>query len=264
MFEHFILGAVQGIAEWLPVSSEGMIVLVKTAFFEGGDFEMLVRLALFLHLGTFLAALYYFRSDVKMLFKETLRYQDASDDHKKLINLIVVATLVSGALGFTLLQAFQDLEHRLGITGKGIMFAVGVLLLITGILQFVGERAEAKQVKDLHTKDNLLLGIVQGFAALPGLSRSGLTVAAFLLRGFDKAVALRLSFLLSLPIVLGGNILLNLKDGVFFSVEALVGLVSSFVFGLITIEVLMRIARKVRFGWFVLLFAALSFAAAAL
>lgn len=262
MFEYFVLGAVQGIAEWLPVSSEGMIVLVKTAFFQGGDFEMLVRLALFLHLGTFMAALVYFRKDVATLLRDLFGYQDASDDHKKMINLLVVATLISGALGFTLLQAAQDIETRLGISGKDVMFAVGVLLLVTGILQFVAERTEPKQVGALRAKDNLLLGIVQGFAALPGLSRSGLTVAAFLLRGFDKAAALRLSFLMSLPIVFAGNILLNLKDDLFLSVEGLVGLVAAFGFGLVTIEVLMRVARKVNFGWFVLIFAALSFVAA--
>jgi undecaprenyl-diphosphatase len=90
-------------------------------------------------------------------------------------------------------------------------------------------------------------------AVLPGLSRSGLTISALLLRKFDNASALKLSFLMSLPVVLGGNIVLNFKYFT-FSTELLLGLIFSFIFGLLTISLLLKIARKVNFGWFVLIF----------
>jgi len=259
MFEQIVLGAVQGIAEWLPVSSEGMIVLVKSVFFGGGEFEALVKQALFLHLGTFLAALVYFRKDVAVLLRETFRYQHASEDHKKTINFLVISTLISGAVGFTLLQTAAELETLFGFSSKFLIIVVGVLLLITGFLQLAGQSSRSqKQILDMNPADSVLLGVVQGFAALPGLSRSGLTVSAFLLRKYDKTQALRLSFLMSLPIVLAGNIILNLGDATIFSLEAFVGLASAFVFGYMTIEILMRVARKINFGWFVLFFAVLT------
>jgi undecaprenyl-diphosphatase len=103
---------------------------------------------------------------------------------------------------------------------------------------------------------------VQGFAALPGFSRSGLTISALLLRKFDETAALRLSFLMSLPIVLGGNVLLNLKDGFVLSAGAVFGLVFSFVFGIFTIHVLFRVARKINFAYFVLGFGVITLVAA--
>ncbi|VAW17354.1 Undecaprenyl-diphosphatase, partial [hydrothermal vent metagenome] len=106
---------------------------------------------------------------------------------------------------------------------------------------------------DIKMIDSVTLGIVQGFAALPGLSRSGLTVASLLLRKFDEEQAIRLSFLMSIPIVLAGNILLNIKD---FNptLENLFGFFFSFVFGLATIHILLKVAKKVNFAYFVLLF----------
>lgn len=265
MFEQFVLGAVQGIAEWLPVSSEGMIALVKSAFFGGGSIEELVKQALFLHLGTFLAALVYFRKDVAVLIRETLRYQDASEDHKKTINFLVISTLISGGVGFTLLQTVTELETLFGFSSRFLIAVVGALLLVTGFLQLAGQsKRTQKQVMDLNPADSILLGIVQGFAALPGLSRSGLTVSAFLLRKYDKTQSLRLSFLMSLPIVLAGNILLNLGDANFFSAQAFIGLLAAFIFGYLTIDVMMRIARKVNFGWFVIAFGIITLLAAAL
>jgi len=111
--------------------------------------------------------------------------------------------------------------------------------------------------KNLTWTDGIILGIAQGFAALPGLSRSGLTVSALLLRKFDNALSLRLSFLMSLPIVLAGNILLNFNEltwskGTFWS------LLFSFLFGLLTIHFLLKIAKKINFGLFVLFFGILT------
>ena len=94
------------------------------------------------------------------------------------------------------------------------------------------------------TGDGVLLGVAQGLAALPGLSRSGLTVSVLLLRKFDGATALKLSFLVSLPIVLFGNLFLNLNDFA-FSAEALVGLFFSFLFGILTIDLLLKAAKKI-------------------
>ncbi|MAF20198.1 MAG: UDP-diphosphatase [Parcubacteria group bacterium] len=242
MLEAIVLGIIQGVTEWLPVSSEGVLVLVQTRFFGKQDIEQLIRQALFLHLGTFLAAFLYFRKDVFTVFKR-----------KALFNFLLITTIITGILGYALLRLFINLGEQVEFSGKLITLAIGLLLLITAILQIKVNKKGDKKVMDLTKGDSVLLGVVQGLAVLPGLSRSGLTISALLLRKFDNASALKLSFLMSLPVVLGGNIVLNFKYFT-FSTELLLGLIFSFIFGLLTISLLLKIARKVNFGWFVLIF----------
>src|SRR3989339_2261259 len=103
MLEQIILGIIQGIAEWLPISSEGLIILVKSNFFSQATLGENIRLALFLHLGTFLAALIYFRKDVFSLFNALFNFKKSEAETKKLFRFLIGATLISGILGLTLL-----------------------------------------------------------------------------------------------------------------------------------------------------------------
>lgn len=256
MLESIILGAIQGIAEWLPISSEGLIFLVKTNFFASQESVMAIaEEALFLHLGTFLAALIYFRQDVIVLLRTLFNYKSAVKENQNALIFIISATLISGILGFGLLALAIRLGDSLISATKAITLAVGLLLLVTAYLQLrprLRIRAGGlKQARDIKKSDSIILGFVQGLAVLPGLSRSGLTVAALLLRGFKEEFALKLSFLLSLPIVLGGNIILNL-DKFIISVPALAGLATSFLLGILTINLFLRLARRINFGYFVL------------
>jgi undecaprenyl-diphosphatase len=254
MLEQIILGALQGIAEWLPISSEGVIVLTVKNFFDNGqNLETIVRQALFLHLGTFLAVLIYFRKDVIALVKALFQYRLAKSETKKVLIFLIVATLLSGFFGFILLKFLLGLEQELVLSAKVITLLIGFLLVLTGVLQIKVKIGGYKKAGDLTFKDGILLGLIQGLSVLPGFSRSGLTVSAFLLKRFDKFDALKLSFLMSLPIVLGGNIILNFNDWI-FSKEAIWGLVFSFIFGLITIGLLLKLAKKINFGWFAFLF----------
>ena len=256
MLEQIILGIIQGIFEWLPISSEGVIVLVAKNFFDEQALGLIIKQALFLHLGTFLAALIYFRKDVWSLFQTLFNYKSAEKDIQRIFKFLVIATLISGFLGFILFKVFSGFEEQLTLSTKAITLIIGLLLLITGGLQIKAKTGQYKKAGELNNKDGLLLGFMQGLAVLPGLSRSGLTVSTLLLRKFDEAFALKLSFLMSLPIVLGGNIALNLSK-LEFSSEMLLGLIFSFVFGLITIDLLLKIARKINFGYFVLFFGGL-------
>ena len=248
ILEQIILGLVQGIAEWLPISSEGMIFLVKNNFFPGSSFEETIKLALFLHLGTFFAALIYLRKEVWKLVKTFFSYNPSKKQDKKILGFIIIATLISGIFGILLLQFIASSVNLL--TGRIINAGIGILLLVTGYLEVKSKTDGVRKNKDLTRNDSIALGFAQGAAVLPGLSRSGLTVSAFLLRRFDKTSALKLSFLLSLPIVLIGNILWNFKDlalmsGMFY------GMVIAFVFGLLTIHGLIKISKKINFGYFV-------------
>jgi len=262
MFEYIVLGIIQGVAEWLPVSSEGLIILAKTNFFHGAsDIEFAIRQALFLHFGTFLAALIYFRRDVKKLVWAVFSYGSQPEDIRKIFNFLLIATLISGVLGLALIKGFSYAASQIESKERLITLGVGVLLLITAFLELKAKRNGYRGILDLKTVDGLLLGIVQGLAALPGLSRSGLTVSALLLLKFDKTYALKLSFLMSLPIVFLGNLALNLNTFAWL-VEALAGLLCSFVFGLATIHFLLKIAENINFGYFVLFFGLLTIFAA--
>ena len=253
-FEQFIFGLIQGVVEWLPFSSEGGLLLFYSTIHPQVDISFFVRQSLFLHLGTFFAALIYFRKDVKILWKTFRHPQYADRADKKVLNFIIIATIISGVLGLALLT-YANLAldtQKIVLSSKFVTFLVGFFLVITGIFQIKSRRAGYRSVYHLNTNDAVLTGIAQGCAALPGLSRSGLTVSTMLFRNIDDATALKLSFLLSLPIVLIGNILLNFWDFQFVG-SMLWGLLFSFIFGLLTIHLLMRVAHKVKFGHFVLI-----------
>ena len=257
ILQQIILGIIQGITEWLPISSSGILALVMSNFYEITDLGFLLHAALFLHLGTFLAALVYFRKDVWKLVKAIFNYRRSNNETQKIFNFILITTIITGILGLLILMILSNIDF--GLTGKAISFFVGFFLLITGIFQIkVRARGLRKEI-NLKKNDSVLLGIVQGLSSLPGLSRSGITVSALLLKKFDDTSALRLSFLMSLPVVLIGNLFLNLNDFTFTN-TALYGLLASFVFGLLTIHALISLSKRINFGWFVLIFAVLMMA----
>lgn len=261
MLEHILLGTAQGITEWLPVSSKAVIILIKTQFAAGPIvLEEAIREALFLHLGTFLAALIYFRNDVATLFRHLVHYRSADDTNKRLLFFLAGTTLISGAIGFPLLKLFEKAAGPDGFSASLLAALIGIFLIATGILQLRSQSGvQKKTTAYISRKDTVLLGITQACAALPGLSRSGLTISALLLRGFDKETALRLSFLMSLPIILAGNIVLNIRAAA-VTKESLVGLIFSFIFGYATIRALLALARKINFGVFVICFGTITIA----
>ncbi len=257
MLEQLVLGIVQGITEWLPISSEGIVVLVKTTFFSGGEsLSVVIQQAVLLHLGTFFAALVYLRKDVVFLFSSALRFKDAGEETKGMIRFLLIATVITGIVGFGLFLIISEIDNIAVITGKSIAVLIGILLLVTGLIQ-IRLRGSGDRKGEIRGWESWLLGFVQGLAALPGLSRSGLTVSAFLLRGFDKTYALRTSFLMALPVLLGGNIILAFGEFV-WDPAMIVGLVASFAAGLISMHLLLKVARRMNFGYFVLGFGILT------
>ncbi|MCK5580062.1 MAG: undecaprenyl-diphosphate phosphatase [Candidatus Omnitrophica bacterium] len=262
MLEQIILGIIQGITEWLPISSEGMIILTKTTFFKDpGSLDTMIQEAIFLHLGSLLAALIYFRKDVALLCQSLLQYKKADPENQKTLIFLVIATFISGTIGIGLLKLLSLFTGLFTSKLKFITLIVGLCLLVTAYLELRSSKSGHRSAKDLTLRDGILLGIAQGFSALPGLSRSGLTVSVLLLSNFDKGAALRLSFLMSIPIILAGNIVLNARNFA-FSPELLVGLFFSFILGISTIHGLLKLAQKINFGYFVLFFGLLTIAAA--
>jgi len=264
MIEAVTLGLVQGIIEWLPLSSEGATIAVKNTFFpDGQPLVALIRLSLFLHLGTFFAALVYFRKEVLELFKNIFQPKEKNSEHRKVVWFLIISTTISGILGFAFLMVLDGFEETLAAGSVYINIFIGLMLLITAYLQMRSTNAGLREASDIKLRDSIILGVAQGFAAIPGLSRSGLTISALLLRKFNDTISLKLSFLMSLPIVLAGNIILNadiFRGGI--TLEMLIALGAAFLAGLLTIDLLLRVAKKVNFAHFTLGFAILIILAA--
>jgi undecaprenyl-diphosphatase len=242
-----VVGVLQGVFEWLPVSSEGNITLYLVVV-EGLDPALAVQLSLFLHAGTGVAALAYYRTELRAVLARLpgWRARTAFEGERATLSFLVAATLVSVAVGLAVYRLLTGLVTELA--GGAFVALVGALLVLTGVVQRVGEGwVAARETPSLV--DAVLVGALQGLAVLPGVSRSGVTVGALLLRGHDGARSFRLSFLLSIPAALGAGALVLLDVGVpaVAPTTAAVALVVSAAVGYVTIDALLRMVRRVAF-----------------
>ena len=206
-----VLGAVQGLTEFVPVSSSAHLVIVPfLARWPVPDLAFDVSV----HLGTALAVVVYFRRDLWGLLVGTVRTVarrgDAEDrDHARLVFLLVVASVPAGVAGIFLEGPFEDLFTTAGDVERVGAAVVGVALLGTAALLLAGEAVHRRRgpdhrdVRGISMWDALTVGIFQAVAIVPGISRSGATIAAGLFRGLGREASARFSFLLSLPAIVG-------------------------------------------------------------
>ena len=243
MLEVLSLGAVQGFTEWLPVSSQGVVTSLGTLFSEL-DAEQALALALWLHLGTGLAATCMFRRDIRSIVLDCLRRPLNPSPESK---FVVISVVSSGIVGFPLLLLANKGFAILGSFG---MVHVGIFMIIGGIVMSVRGQISPNRTSDVQPMDAVLVGIAQGFAAFPGLSRSGLTVAVLLLRGIDRTKALRLSFVMGIPVTFASGMWAGLDSGILRTQDGIWGAVVAFGVGLATIRLLLGIAAKIDFTKF--------------
>ncbi|QLK26771.1 undecaprenyl-diphosphate phosphatase [Natrinema zhouii] len=243
-----LAGIVQGIVEWLPVSSQGNLALFLT--FVGTETDVALQLALFLQLGTTLSATVYYRDDIATVVRAVPGWRPATaySAENAVASYVVVATLLTGIVGIPLYVYAVDLAGQL--TGGVFISIIGVLLILTGALQLASESV-SMGIRDAPTlPDSILVGAVQGIAILPGISRSGITTSALLFRSYDPPAAFRLSFLLSIPASLGAAALTVTGAGGLPGIEpvpALAALGVSALVGYLTIDTLMRVVDRVPF-----------------
>lgn len=248
VWDAIILGIVQGVVEWLPVSSEAVLVLVQQWMGSSSGIIGLVQVALFLHIGTTLSAIVYFWEDLRSVAARF--YKNPWSD--PLVRFYIVATVVSVAVAFGIVQLFKNAPAPSGAIGGWITIAIGFLLLFTALFQWLA--GQSSSLRDMpHAIDGIIGGLGQGLAALPGVSRSGTTVAFLLLRGLDQDQALRASFIMSIPFVLIGNIALN-TTGVSWGPESILAIFVAFVVGLASIHGFLHLVRRVNFAALVFVF----------
>ena len=192
-----LLGVLQGIAEWLPISSEGWLYIISI-FLLKIDPERSLTSALFLHLGTSIAAILVLRNEIKEAFFESKRKEE-----KELRLFLLSATIISGGVGFPLYLYLK--ESLLPSSGEILALMTGFLLFAVGlILKFVSSHQTRKA--SFSIRHGVFVGLLQGLSVLPGISRSGITLAGLVLLGFGKH-SLKLSFLLGIPVALGASLL---------------------------------------------------------
>ncbi len=272
--EALLLGAVQGAAEWLPISSEGVLTLLQLHVLQKPLAES-VAFAIWLHLGTLLAAVGYFRRELLQFLRVLPRWisprrrDRMSVIDRKLLDFLGIATALTGLVGAPLLA----LSLSLDVLNRWGTVMIGALLIGTGLIQLAAPRLRLgeRTTQQLSVRDALWVGLAQGFAALPGLSRSGLTISVLLLRGFRETEALRLSFLMSIPVIFAAQFLLKLWEFLRSNGEPLmntgalagaVGVLSAALVGWLTISALLTLARRLPFGAFAIGLGVLSVLAA--
>ncbi len=238
-----VLGLLQGVFEWLPVSSQGQVMGLGISFL-GLTVESAKNYSIFLHIGTLFAAIVFFRKEIKRIISS----RDVP--LAKFLGIAVLATAITAIPSYLLLNAFS----LLGI--PALLFFIGIFLLITGYLQ---GRKQSQKKPGLSNKNAFFLGLGQGFSVLPGVSRSGTTVSVLLFEGFSPKEAFRLSFLLSIPSVLVAELAFSIFDPISIGLNEIVAVVSAFVFGLVSISVLLKLAEQISFSKFCYAFALLYF-----
>jgi len=242
-----LFGAVQGLTEFLPISSSGHIVLLEKMLHV--DVERNTAFVLMLHVGTLIAVLYAMRKEVRWL----IQHPKARETW-----MLVVALLPTAVIGALFEEWFDDLFES-GAT-------IGLEFLLTGIILWWMDAIEAgrKNETTMTVADSLWIGALQGAAILPALSRSGLTIAGGLWRGLNREAATRFSFLLSIPAILGG-VLVKLDDLVeahgsaaLSSGPMLAGMLAALATGYLSVRWTKSLVSRARMRWFAVYAFALS------
>lgn len=269
--EAIFMGIIQGLTEFLPVSSSGHLAIFKNIFQVNTDTGILFDVML--HLGTLIAVCVVYYQDIARLIVEGIRLlADAfvnvgiffknlgarepvpyrriiCNSYRKFALLVIVSTIPTAIIGYVA----QDLIEMV----SQILLVPGIFLIVTAILLFLSDRVEngRKTPKNVSFTNAFVVGICQGIATMPGLSRSGTTIAACVFSGFDRKFAVKYSFIMSIPAILGAAVL-QLKDIGSVEVTAseagyyVVGMLLAALVGYVCIKTLLVIVRKKKFTYF--------------
>jgi undecaprenyl-diphosphatase len=242
LFQTLFLGLIQGVSEWLPISSTAHLKLTEN--YLGLAATPLFNLVL--HLGTMAVVLFYFHPDVKSILA-ALFHRDFKSENGMLIPRIVVATIPTAAIGLAYDLFLQDSLGTIPIIG--VTFIIGATIVYT--TKFAKEN-----VDELSYRAVILMGLAQGFAIFPGLSRSGVTISTALLLGQKREKAFKFSFLLSIPAIIGDfGVEAYTQRGVLSTsgisvVDAIAALAVSAIVGYFAIKLVSRAVRGKKFHWF--------------
>jgi len=242
LIEAFILALVQGITEWLPISSSGHLVIVQQFF----DLNVPVFFDVTLHVGTLIVVLVFLRRDVANIIKAVVRL-DFKTEEGKLATLVFIGSIPTAVIGFLFRDLFESFFSNL--------LAVGVAFMVTGCILFASKLTRERN-KSINYFDALLIGTAQGIALIPGISRSGTTISTGLLREVKKEKAFQYSFLLYIPAVIGATIGTSVTEWNKLAaaevdvLSIIFGLVITAMVGYILLKLLFKVVLKEKFHVF--------------
>ncbi len=245
----FVLGIIQGLTEYLPVSSSGHLT-IGSYFFGLEDGESNLMFVIAVHLATVLSTLVILWKDIVWLIKGCLKFQ-WNDEMKYLVN-IIISMIPIGIVGVFFKDAVEE------VFGSGL-FVVGLMLLLTATLLTFSYYAKPRQKENISMKDAFIIGLSQACAVMPGLSRSGSTIATGLLLGNKKEKLAQFSFLMVIPPIVGEALLDCLKiakDGYetamagISPISMLVGFLAAFVVGCLACKWMINIVKKGKLIYF--------------
>jgi len=240
VIQALLLGAVQGLTEFLPVSSSGHLVIFQHIL---GIKEAPLTFDVLVHIGTLVAVCFGFWGDIISICKKPL---------SKLTYLLVVGSVPAGLIGFCLAPFFERAFESLLVVGIGLIFT-GTVLRVSEYL--ANKNLGLKEAEETTYGNALFIGIFQALAIIPGISRSGSTIAAGLASGLERDFAARFSFLLSIPAIIGAGVF-ELKDFLVCGFPAYnivpysAGFLSAAVFGYFAIRVVIKLVREGRLSVF--------------
>ncbi len=241
IFQALVLGIVQGLTELLPVSSSAHLFLIPWIFGwqEIGDFDVA------LHFGTLLAiGIFFFKDWIELIkggYKQVVKKENSTEG--RMFWYIVIATIPGGAIGFLLDHFAEDI-----LTNQ---FIIATALIIMGIILYVVDKKSKSEVeyKDMTFKQTFLIGLSQALAFIPGVSRSGVTMTTARAMGVKREAAAKYSFMLSAPIVLAATAY-KIKDFAFGDISFYIGVLASFIVGILVIKFLLQYLQKGSFKGF--------------
>ena len=231
--EAIISGIVQGLTEFLPVSSSGHLVILHHFF---GYNQPQFTFDIFLHIGTLFAVLVYFRRDIIDMLKRRPR----------LFMYVILATIPTALIGFLFIDFVEGLFQNIKLVGLMLFVTAGFLFIADKVSTSKSNTGKLSWVKAIG------IGVIQGLAIAPGISRSGSTISSGILFGLDKNEAIRFSFLLAIPAILGALILQIVRTGgrVVLTSQMLIGSSLAFVVGLVSIYILIKSVINAKLKYF--------------
>lgn len=241
-----VLATLQGLTEFLPVSSSGHLVLARSFLPGGEQLEANAALEVWLHIGTVIAVLVYYRREVSRLALGVLGRGEHAGEQRHLFGMLVLGSLPAALIGVGMQDQIETLFR-----GPG---PASYALLLTGLVLWLSPQMVGKErrLRGVTIQIALIVGIAQAMAIMPGISRSGITIVVAMGLGLTAEAAATFSFLLSIPAILGAG-LLKLRDIEGSSLtggELAAGLSTSFVVGLGSLVLLVFFAKNRRLHWF--------------
>ena len=242
--EAIVLGIIQGLTEFLPVSSSGHLEIGKALFGDTSLQEESLMFTVVVHFATALATIVVFRKDIGLILKGLLTKE--MNDEKRFSIKIVISMIPAAIVGVLFDKEIEALF-------SGQILLVGGMLLVTGILLFLADRAKNTN-KKVSFINSFIIGVAQAIAILPGISRSGATIATSVLLGVDRSRAARFSFLMVVPLILG-KIAKDLLDGGFAtsadqSLNLILGFVAALVSGYFACQWMIALVKKSKLVYF--------------